>query len=228
MPFELLQGTLGQMAGLPPTDMAAEANHRIANSLSLIAGLMRLQASSLSQNPRPRSAHEVRLILEECSGRIAAVAGLHRLLASPQQTRAVELAGYLRGIADAVVSTLSFAGNTRLHFALQPDCSVAPHRALTLGLIVGELITNAIKYAHPAGVAGEITIACHRGSAGLIVVEVSDDGVGLPEGLDPMKSQTLGLRVIRALAGQLGATMSVQDTGLGLSFVLEFPDHLGG
>jgi two-component sensor histidine kinase len=94
---------------------------------------------------------------------------------------------------------------------------------LSIGFIVVELVTNAVKYAHPTGVAGEIKVACAQDPDGTITVAVSDDGVGLPEGMDPMKADSLGLRIVRSLAAQLGARVSFAHDALGLSCVLQIP-----
>ena len=69
-------------------------------------------------------------------------------------------------IAEAVVSSLSVAGETELQFVSDPGCSLPPKEALSLGLIVGELVTNAVKYAHPTGVVGKVMVSCRRASGG--------------------------------------------------------------
>jgi two-component sensor histidine kinase len=84
-------------------------------------------------------------------------------------------------------------------------------------------VTNAIKYAHPAGVAGQIRLACRRRSNGHLTIEISDDGVGLPEGLDPMQQGHLGFRLVRSLAKQLGAAIEFRSDSLGLFFLLDVP-----
>jgi two-component sensor histidine kinase len=201
-------------------DLIAEANHRIANNLAMIAGLARLQAGALRNAGDSFTGTEVRLMLQEFGGRVDAVARLHRLLASPSQQATVDLADYLRGVAEAVIATISSTGHSDLRFEGEPGCSISSKRALSLGLIVGELVTNAAKYAHPTGIDGQITVGCHRDPDGRIVVEVSDDGVGLPDGLDPMESPLLGLRLVRSLADQLGAKILFDDDGLGLRVTL--------
>jgi two-component sensor histidine kinase len=220
MPIELVRKTLA-----PPleasSDRAAEANHRFANSLSLIAGLVRIQASSLASNPRPLEASEVRLILEEVSERIETVARLHRLLADARQEATVDLMAYLRDVAGAVIAGLSPQGQAELRFAADPDCVIPTQTALPIGLIVVELLMNALKYAHPSGIAGRITVTCRKPSRATIVVAVSDDGVGFPEGFDPAKSRSLGLRVIRSLADQVGARLAFDSSELGLSCTLQ-------
>lgn len=222
MPTEVVRSMLAPpSAESSSLDLVAEANHRIANSLSVIAGLVHVQASAISKHPHALEPGEVRLVLEEFGGRIAIVAGLHRLLANAHHGAMVDLADYLRDVSHATVSSLSYAGHAGLRFASEPECCVPAEKALPLGLIVGELVTNAVKYAHPAGVCGQVEVECHSGPAGVIVVSVSDDGVGLPEGLDPMKSESMGLRLVRALADQVAARIAFRDTGLGLSVVLQ-------
>jgi two-component sensor histidine kinase len=217
----LMRATVAQAVSKPlQLDLIAEANHRIANNLAMIAGLARLQAGTIGDAGDNFTGKEVRLMLQEFGGRVDAVARLHRLLANPGQHATVDLAGYLRGVAEAVIATMSSAGLVDLRFEGEPGCSISSKRALSFGLIVGELVTNAAKYAHPTGIRGKVSVACRRDSDGRIVVQVSDDGVGLPEGLDPMESTHLGLRLVRSLAQQLGAEITFEDDGLGLCVAL--------
>lgn len=207
----------------PASDLAAEANHRIANSLAMIASLVRTQGAAISDTRRMED-RDFRLILEEIGGRIDTVARLHRLQANVGQDATVNLADYLRDIAGATVSALSFAGDAELRFNTKPSCLVTAQSALSLGLIVGELVTNSVKYAHPTGIAGVIQISCHGGPSG-IVVEVSDDGVGLPEGLNPRECNHLGLRLAHLLADQLHAEIFFASTPLGLVVTVHIPTN---
>jgi len=209
-------------------DAGAEANHRIANNLSMIASLVRMQGSSIGKNPRPMAAGEVRFMLEVLGGRLETVARLHRLLAGRRHQAPIDLAGYLRDIAEMVVSSLAFIGDARLRFFCDAGCLVPPERALPLGLIVGEVVTNSVKYAHPTGIAGEITVACRSSHGGGIVIEISDDGVGLPEDFDPLNAEGLGLRLIGMLAKQLGATFAFKNADIGLRFALQMPAPVSG
>lgn len=218
-----LRLALPQVSHPSAFDAAAEANHRIANNLAMIASLMRMRGSSVRKDARRMSGDEVRRILEEFGGRLDTVARLHRLLASGQQEAPIDIAVYLRDVAEAVVSSLALAGATELQSAADPGCFVTPETALSLGLIVGELVTNAVKYAHPTGVTGQVRLACRRRPDGNIAIEVSDDGVGLPEGVDPTKSGHLGFRLVRSLADQLGATIAFHSDDLGLYFELQLP-----
>ena len=187
-------------------DLAAQSDHRTASDLAAIAGLAGLQA--------------------EFGGRIDALAGLNRRLARDPAEEAIDLGEYLRDLSTAVVAALSGDRDNRLHFTCGGRCVLPPERALPIGLIVVELVTNAVRYAHPTGVPGDINVTCTQGADGTMTVEVSDDGVGLPEGLDPLKADSLGLRLVRSLAEQLGARAEFTHDALGLSCVLQIPGEL--
>lgn len=204
-------------------ELVAEANHRIANSLTVIAGLVRLHSESLCADRHSMDVAEVRLILNDVMSRIEAVGRLHRLLADAPTGGAIDLGTYLREIANALASTLTVAAKMSIHYSLQPGCRVPPERALFIGLMVGELVTNALKYAHPTGVAGRIAVSCENVGGDTVVIEVSDDGVGLPEGFDPAAGGNLGMHLIHSLCRQLGGTVVFGSCGLGLTCRLELP-----
>lgn len=204
-------------------DRAVGSDRRIADNLAIVAGLIRDQVSSLDRGSRQLDREELKTILVELGGRADAVVHLHRLLATSPAEAAVDLSEYLQDISAAIVAALSGDHANPLQFDCDPCCNVPPERALSIGLIVVELVTNAVKYAHPTGVAGEIRIGCAQGPDGAITIEVSDDGVGLPEGMDPMTSDTLGLRIVRSLAAQLSARVGFEHDALGLSCVLQVP-----
>jgi two-component sensor histidine kinase len=134
----------------------------------------------------------------------------------------VDVDGYLRSIVERMLSSLSLAGEMKLHCDLRASCVLSSEKAITLGLLVGELVTNAVKYAHPAGVAGIISVEASMSRDG-ILINVSDDGVGFPEGLDPLEGGGMGLRIIQGLTAKLGGTISFENYGLGLSCTLLVP-----
>ena len=136
-----------------------------------------------------------------------------------------ELAEIVREVAEATVASLAAPGKAELSFRL-PATRLAPaHLAFPISLAIGELVTNSLKHAHPTGVAGEIEVSCRQGRDGDLTIEVSDDGVGLPEGFDPMASDGFGFRLVRALADQLHAQLSFDEPGIGLTVQLRIrPD----
>jgi two-component sensor histidine kinase len=194
-----------------------EANHRIANALAGIAGLVRLQASEIGRRGADLSADEARELLSEVSVRIDALGRLHRLLAHQTDTRRIDLGLHLGEVANIVAST--FPGML-LTNTCQGGCLIDSAAAGTIALIVSEMITNSAKHAHPAGLPVAITLGCSRLDDGCIVVVVEDDGVGLPENFDHKSDGGLGLKVIRALSNQIEAKLSLDSHALGLRSVL--------
>ena len=91
------------------------------------------------------------------------------------------------------------------------DCAVTSDEAAVIGLIVGEAVTNAIKYSHPTGVPGKITVECQQDDKGRIAIDVTDDGVGLPENFDPKSDGNVGFRMMRALSERLGAALAFES-----------------
>jgi two-component sensor histidine kinase len=207
----------------PGIDLVAEANHRIANHMAMIAGLLRTQGAEIVRRRQELTGQEVQFILEEFAGRLETVAKVHRFLFQGEDGGPIKLDPYLRSVAERMVSSLSDAGKQTLHCEFTTGCVLSSEKAVTLGLLVGELVTNAVKYAHPAGVAGKISVAASTTHDGSLVVNVSDDGVGLPEGLDPRQGGGMGLRIIQALAAKLDGTISFDNHGLGLSCTLLVP-----
>lgn len=198
----------------------AASNHRIANSLAMVAGLLRLQASAAGRSERELRPDEFSALLLEAAGRVEIVGRLHGRLA--RGAADFELAEIVQEVAESTVESLARPDQVKLSLRLDANCDPL-RQAFPIGLVVGELITNSLKHAHPAGVAGEIEVSCREGLAGELTIEVSDDGVGLPEGLDPTTSEGLGLRLVRALAGQLGGQLSFEDSGVGLMVRLDVP-----
>jgi two-component sensor histidine kinase len=212
---------------LTPTPAAeiliGESNHRIANNLTLIAGLLRLQAADVAKAGRSLSAADACLLLEEVGGRIETVGRLHRLLADAGRGESLDLHQFLHDIAEAAIGSMSRAGDMRLGRASGDACAIPAHQALPVGFVVGELVTNAVKYAHPAGVKGRIKLSCHARPEGAVLIQIADDGVGLPEDFDTRRDGGLGMRMVRMLAGQLGANLAFESTGIGLTVRLLIP-----
>jgi two-component system, sensor histidine kinase PdtaS len=191
-----------------------ELQHRIKNSLAMIASLVSLEAGRAAVG-------ETREILGNLKDRVLSLSSLYEILLKSGAADAIDLGEYLRSI----VSTLSetYAGEGR-DLRIEEDIEgmmVDVKRAVPLGLIVNELTTNALKYAFAPGSAGAIRVALSR-SEGSVELSVSDDGVGLPGDFDLESSGGLGLSIVRMMAAQLGWELSVSRAG-GTAFVLRSP-----
>jgi two-component sensor histidine kinase len=190
-----------------------EANHRIANSLAGLASLVRLQAADVGRRNGLVPTAGVRGLLSDVVVRIESIGRLHRLLSRRGAQASVDLSLHLAEVASVV--TTSFPDLT-IRNKCMPNCEVDASKAGSLALIVSELITNSAKHAHPTGVPGVVTIACGKRADGHLLVEVCDDGIGLPENFNYATSGGLGMQVIRALADQIGATLTMETGPLGM------------
>jgi len=211
----LLQGLPEALIDARPSSIfAIEANHRIANNLTILAGLIRLEIGTL-----PADALIDRLYvshaLEQISVRIDAVGRLHRLLTSAAYGEEnVELGVYLREIADAATCSLVNTRSLEIRFMLENRIILPAKRASQIGLLVGEALTNSIKHARPSGEPGTVWITCSRQSADRLIVEIMDDGMGLAADVNPIsaKGSGLGMHLMRGLARDLqGELVFVND-----------------
>lgn len=208
---------------LSPPDAVAEANHRVANSLSLLGGLVRLQARAAGRADKHFSNAEIRMMLDGIAARVATVGQLHRMLAHMPHDGAVALNAHLRDIANTLVTAFS-SEQQPVHIEHSgPDCVVLTRHVQPLTLILCEILTNAMKYAHPSGVPVRITILCEYGSDGVLQLTVSDDGIGMPEDFDTAKDGGLGFQIIRMLTAELGANLDIFSDSLGATFRLTVP-----
>ena len=201
----------------------AEANHRIANSLTLLTGLVRLQAHAVGKRTEPLSNVEFRLLLEGVAARIGTIGKLHQLLAQVPSDGTTSLRPHLREVADTLVAALSSPEQQATVKHTGNDCLVLVRHVQPLILILCEIFINAMKYAHPSGVPLVMTVDCTRCGDGRLVLTISDDGIGLPDGFDAGKCQGLGFKVIRSLAAEVGASLDIVSSGLGLVFRLSLP-----
>lgn len=191
-----------------------EVNHRVANSLAVVAALVRMQANAVSE-PAAKVA------LSETQARISAIAGVHKRLYTSDDVRFVDIDAYLK----ALVSDLdtSLAGNdtaNRIVLSLEP-VRVPTDMAISIGIITAELVTNAIKYAYPNGESGEVRIVLRALPHGALLA-VEDDGIGWTGG-DEVKGTGLGTKLVRTMAANLGADMRYETQPVGTRAVLEIP-----
>ena len=195
--------------------LLSEVNHRVANSLALVAALVRMQASAVA-DPTAKDA------LSETQARISAIAGLHRKLYTSDDVRSVSLDSYLASLAAELDTTMKASGHTsRVKLDLEPVI-LPTDRAISVGMIVTELLTNAYKYAYPSGETGEVRIIMKRTSAVAARLVVEDDGVGW-DGSGKPRGTGLGTRIVGAMAGQLGTSISYGDGSSGTRVSIDLP-----
>ena len=210
----------------PGKDLLAEANHRMANSLALLGGLVRMQARAVGKADKPPSPAELRMMFDGIAARIATIGQLHRMLAQMPGEGAIPLGRIIREVCDALVAAFS-SEQQPVHISHGGnECLVLTRHVQPLTLIICEILTNAMKYAHPAGVPVQMVVSCEATPDGALLVSVSDDGIGLPEGFNIGKDGGIGFQVIRALATKIGAHLEVRSDNLGVTFEITVPSAL--
>jgi two-component sensor histidine kinase len=203
----------------------AEADHRIANNLASLSGVVRLQRNSISKSGRTFTTEQVCMLLDDIEARIEVTAKLHKSLARAVNGNGVNLGNFLQEVAE-MIGTLGPEGGMDLTVDLSGHGYIDARHALHAGLITAELLTNASKYAHPAGLPVKVNLHCATKDDGSFLVEVMDDGVGFPENFDPSADGGLGFKLMRALANGLNAELQFEHDSLGVRARLVKPKHL--
>lgn len=195
-----------------------EVNHRVANSLALVSSFVQLQANALSDAAAKQ-------MLKDTQARINAVAGVHRTLYTSSDVRWVEMNTYLFSLVEELAAATP--SRCRIFFKAMPDAlSLPTDRAVSLGVMVTELVTNACKYAYGHDGAGEVRVALAAPEPERLIVRVEDDGIGW-DGEGEIAGTGLGSRIIRALAQSLKADLRYEKGSPGTRALLSVPRTAG-
>ena len=188
-----------------------EVNHRVGNSLQIIASLLHLQANSSTQD-------DVKAALTNAMGRVAAVAQVHRRLYTSHDLKSVLLNQYLDALLEDLRRSTEGDRMSRLTLKAEP-IEIDPDRAVAIGIIVNELVMNAVKYAY-TDCTGPIHVALTSDGDDLLL-SISDDGVGLNGRIDP-RSTGMGQRIVSAMASKLEASVERDPNHAGTRILLRF------
>jgi two-component sensor histidine kinase len=189
--------------------LVKEINHRVKNSLQLVASMLTLQAGDDPEFGRR---------LQEASSKIMAIGRAHERLYRSPQVEKIELAGYLSDICHDLQEVTP---NCDVLFEASEPLFLNTDRAINVALVVTELVANAAKHAYPNGTHGAIWVRLARVEGEIARVSVSDEGVGLPPNFGMDNKGGLGTRLIRALAKSAKGQVHVERRVRGTEFVLE-------
>lgn len=190
-----------------------DTSHRIGNSLATVSSLLALQLM------RTRS-EEVRTALEAARLRVHAIASAHRRLRLGDDMESASADEFLSAVLEDIATTQTDAGRIVIEGKIE-SIEVSARDATTLGILVGEFVTNALKHGFPDGRKGRVEVALFRDAAGIPTLKVQDNGVGLPEGHD---ESGLGSVIIRQLSGQFGGEpIYASITGEGVTVSVSLP-----
>jgi two-component sensor histidine kinase len=189
-----------------------ETSHRVKNSLQIVSAMLRLQANTVGDD-------DLRAHLTEASSRVSAIGRAYERLSYDPDVENINVGPYLKEVCtDASGSSIC-----KLDFDAVQDIQLDADRAISLALLVNELVTNAIKHGLAGRSDGHIWVRLARNDANTAVISVRDDGVGLPADFDLGKSSGLGMRIVAGLSKQLQAAISHRPNVDGAEFVLTLP-----
>jgi two-component sensor histidine kinase len=190
-----------------------EIHHRVKNNLEVVSSLLELQSAGLSDS-------EARDAMKAGQSRVQSMGLLHQKLYQGENLAAIEMKDYFHNLAGSLLETYEAEDRIKVNVVMDP-LELDVDTAVPLGLIVNELLTNAIKYAFEGGAAGAVEVGLSKEGAGCLL-KVTDNGVG--KDLDvPATGTGFGTRLVNLLARQLGGTLTEVNEG-GLKTELQFGD----
>lgn len=190
-----------------------EIHHRVKNNLQVISSILNLQSSFVSDE-------NTLGILQESRNRIRSMAIIHENLYRTEDFSSIKFDNYLKNLTSNLIA--SYSVNKKIELDAEMDeVDLVLDQAIPCGLLTNELISNSLKYAWgEEGTEGIISIRLSQ-KGSLVVLEIGDNGIGLPGDFDQMQSDTLGLQLVATLSEQLDATLEV-DNSKGTRFKISF------
>jgi PAS domain S-box-containing protein len=208
------QGEMQIAASLKEKEvLLKEIHHRVKNNLQVISSLLSLQSGASADN-------HAREQLRESQNRIRSMALIHERLYQSENLAQVDLGEYVQSLIAYLFRSYSVP-NVRVIYSID-RCSLPVNTAIPCGLMINELVSNALKYAFKGRPEGEIEIGFSllEGNRGVLMVR--DDGVGFPPGLDHRATPTLGLQLVNTLTSQINGTLELVP-GRGTTFTITLP-----
>ena len=170
-----------------------EVYHRVKNNLQVVTSLFDMQLARLPEG----QAHTA---LRDAADRVGAMALVHEKLYLTKGISSIRLSDYISDLAHSIMLTFH-AQERGISLRLDvEDVELEMERAITCGLIINEVVSNSLTHAFPDGRNGEIWISLHSHDRDTVELDIGDNGVGIPDGVDPRKTGTLGMRLIFSLA----------------------------
>ncbi|KKL45709.1 hypothetical protein LCGC14_2352900 [marine sediment metagenome] len=201
------------------TALLAEIHHRVKNNMAVIISLLSLQEKEIKND-------EDRQKFRETQSRIRSMAMVHEMLYSSDDLSKIEFDGYIRRLANNLSISYGLDKTSiGIKLDLVDEIILNIENAVPCGLLINELVTNSIWHAFPDGREGTITVSLSKGDGEKeVMVSVTDNGVGMPEGVSFDNINSLGIKLIKTLNDQLGGDMEFNAEN-GTSFVIRFTEN---
>jgi two-component sensor histidine kinase len=193
--------------------LIAEIHHRVKNNLQLIVSLLESQTAFLKEGDALKA-------LQISQNRIQAISMVHQKLYLTDNITTINLGTYLTELTAYLSDSFSISGQIQFQLDFQ-EVEVSISKAVSIGLILNEIVINAIKHAYPGNKQGSVFVSLSNENERFVHLKIKDDGKGLPEGLDINSRNSLGFRLIRGLCHELQATLEVHNNP-GVQFDIVF------
>lgn len=193
-----------------------EVHHRVKNNLQVISSLLNLQADAIDDASALAA-------LRDTQSRVQAMALIHRRLHRKEDLPCIDMQNYIEGLSDFLLRAFNGKAQTIRCEVHAPNLELNADTAIPLGLILNELLSNALEHAFPDGAVGEIQVAMREIAPDHYELEVTDDGVGLPPHAHTDPLSGLGLQLVQQLSRQLEGTLQVKN-GIGTRYTLRFTE----
>ena len=195
--------------------LLGEVHHRVKNNLQIISSLLELQSAKVTDPVAFES-------LKDSQRRIRSMALIHQILYQSQDVGHINFENFLDGLVPTLISAYATDADRVSLSVGAVDVRLPISAAIPCGLIVNELMSNALKHAFPGDRRGEINVNFLHQADNRVALSISDDGIGIPEDLDIDQTETLGLQLVTLLTDQLGGSLTIHRSDP-TSFLLEFP-----
>jgi PAS domain S-box-containing protein len=201
---------------LEKENLLREIHHRVKNNMQVVSALLVLQSKKTKDG-------KILEMFRDSEHRIKTMALIHEKLYQSRTFGTIDLAEYLTRLIQYLFQSYEErSARVTLDMDVR-DISLDIDTAMPCSLIINELVSNSLKYAFPDG-KGKICIRVRKENGNCFVMEIRDNGIGLPADLDLERTETLGLRLVHGLAvNQLGGSIET-GTGRGTSFIIRFPE----
>jgi len=205
-----------QDAVLAKENLLKEVHHRVKNNLQLLLSMLNLQADLISDSKTLE-------IIQDIQGRLRSIATVHQRLSQSIDSGRVDLEKYLRTLVHDLFRSHKTQSSSLRHTVELPPIELHSNDVMLCGLVVNELVTNAIKNGFPEGRVGEVRVVGKDLGDNRLSIVVADDGVGFPESKDFTASSSLGLQLVHILTDQLKGRVDLrrdEGTKIELTFDL--------
>jgi len=190
-----------------------EVHHRVKNNMQVISSLLNLQSQHITDKAS-------RAMFQESQNRVRSMALIHEKLYTSEDLAHIDIAAYIHDLTAFLLSTYPVRNKIKVNTAITDIfCNITT--AIPCGLIINELVSNALKHAFPQKQKGTITVSMTPSNKDSLILTVSDTGIGFPEAIDFRNTTTLGLQLVTSLVEQVEGTITL-DRSEGTRVQIEF------